>query len=501
MDGPLVLVICDGIGINKKKQGNAFAMAKKPNFNRLLKRYPTAVLKPSEEGVGLPKGYQGNSEVGHLTIGSGRKLLQELLRINQSINNKSFFKNKGVIRAINHAKKHKRALHIMGLLQDQGVHAHIGHLFAILKLAKEKNIKDVYIHVFTDGRDTPSKSAKTYLNQLETYLRKEGIGKIATIVGRYYAMDRDKRWTRTEIAYRAINNAEGKRFESWKDALKDAYACGESDEFIRPRIIGEYKGLMDNDAVIFYNFRYDRARQLTKALVEPNFKDFHRRLKKIFFTAFTEYYRELKSLNNVAIAFPQEKIKNLLGEILSKNRIKQLRISETEKYAHVTFFFNGLREKPFRYEERILIPSPKVPTYDLKPEMSVYEVTDKLIENIDNYKVIITNLVNGDMVGHTGNLRSAIKAVEAVDYNIGRIVEATLKRGGTVLITADHGNCEEMYGVHKTSHTLNNVFLIFVSNKMFKINRKKGFLYDIAPTILKILGIKKPSEMGGKSFV
>jgi 2,3-bisphosphoglycerate-independent phosphoglycerate mutase len=505
MKSPLILIIRDGWGINPKKDGNAVLLAKVPNTDRLEKDYPHCALKCHGEYVGLPAGNQGNSEVGHLNIGAGRVVYQSLTRIDKSIEDRSFFRNSAFLKAIQNCKKNKSALHIMGLIQDQGVHAVTRHCIALLELAKKEGLEDVYVHAFTDGRDTPPKSAEDYLKQLQDAINSLGIGRVASVIGRYYAMDRDNRWDRIELAYNALVKGEGKKVKSWKQAIEDAYSKKETDEFIKPRLI-EFEGIKDRDSVIFFNYRLDRARQLTHAIVDKDFDKFKREKRDILYVAFTDYYSKM----DAEIAFPQISNKNLLGEVLSKNNLHQLRIAETEKYAHVTFFFNGQDEAPFRNEVRVLINSPKVATYDLKPEMSAYEVTEALIDKIneDKYDVIILNFANGDMVGHTGILKAAVKAVEAVDICLGKIVELVVKKKkGTVLITADHGNCEEMVdyvtGKTKTAHTTNDVPFILVSEdkKLKNAKLRDGILADIAPTILDILGIKKPKEMTGKSLI
>ncbi len=491
---PIVLLIRDGWGIRKQRKGNAPALAKTPVTDKLLKKYPKAVLQAAEEGVGLPKGYQGNSEVGHLTIGSGRIIHQALERINKSIRDKSFYKNKALNSLMNNIKKKRSSLHVMGLVQDQGVHAHISHLYAILKLAKKKRLKDVIVHAFTDGRDTPPKSAEAYLSRLQRAFGRIGIGRLGTIIGRYYAMDRDKRWIRTELAYQAITHARGVEEESWRSAISDAYKREQTDEFIRPRIIKGYKGLKKGDGIIFFNYRFDRARQLTRALIDKDFQGFHTDHPNISMVTMTEYYDNIPC----GVAFPPVEVTNHLGRVISRNKLRQLRISETEKYAHVTFFFNGLKEEPDRLEERILIHSPKVATYDQKPEMSVFKITKTLLKELDkkSHDVIVVNLVNGDMVGHTGNLKAAKIAVKAIDGCVGKIRDKVLEKGGILLVAADHGNCEEMIGKHQTSHTLNPV-----SNRKLKLKKKTGDLSCIAPTILSLLGIQKPKEMSGVSLI
>jgi 2,3-bisphosphoglycerate-independent phosphoglycerate mutase len=505
MKSPLILIIRDGWGINPKKEGNAILLGKTPNTNRYEKEYPHCVLKCHGEYVGLPAGNQGNSEVGHLNIGAGRVVYQSLTRIDKSIEDGSFFRNNAFLKAIKNCKKKKSRLHIMGLIQDQGVHAVTRHGIALLELAKKEGLEDVYVHAFTDGRDTPPQSAENYLRQLQDAINNLGIGRVASVMGRYYSMDRDNRWDRTELAYNALVKGEGRKVKSWKEAIEDAYSRKETDEFIKPRVI-DFDGIKDKDSVIFFNYRLDRARQLTHAFTDKEFSNFKREKRDVFYVAFTDYYDKM----NAEIAFPPITNKNLLGEVLSRKGLYQLRAAETEKYAHVTFFFNGQNETPFKNEIRVLINSPKVATYDLKPEMSAYEVTEAVIDKIneDKYDVIIINFANGDMVGHTGVLKAAIKAVETVDLCIGKIVDLAVKeKKGIVIITADHGNCEEMIdyvtGKAKTAHTTNDVPFIVVSDdkKLKDVKLRNGILADIAPTMLEILDIKKPKEMTGESLI
>lgn len=499
----VILIIRDGWGINPKKDGNAVLLGKTPNSDSYEKDYPRCALKCHGEYVGLPAGNQGNSEVGHLNIGAGRVVYQSLTRIDKSIQEGDFFENKAFIKAIDNCRKNSSSLHIMGLVQDQGVHAVTRHCISLLELAKKKSVENIYVHAFTDGRDTPPRSAENYLKPLQDAINNLGIGRIATVMGRYYAMDRDNRWDRIELAYNALARGEGKKADSWKDAIMDAYENDESDEFIKPRVI-DFDGIQDKDSVIFFNYRLDRARQITHAFTEEKFEKFKREKRDVLYVAFTNYYDGI----DAEVAFPPITNKNLLGEIISNKGINQLRIAETEKYAHVTFFFNGQNETPFRNEIRVLINSPKVATYDLKPEMSAYEVTNALIEKIneDKYGLIILNFANGDMVGHTGKLDAAIKAVEAVDVCVGNIVNLFVKeKKGAALITADHGNCEQMQDYVKgdvmTAHTVNDVPFILVSDEMKDVKLRDGILADIAPTILDIMGIEKPEDMTGKSLI
>lgn len=498
MEKPLVLIIMDGWGIRREKKGNAILNAKTPNYNFLMKNYPNSMLFASGEHVGLPSGFIGNSEVGHLNIGAGRIVCQDLTRINNAIKDKSFFKNKVLLNELRKVRKNKSNLHIMGLLSDAGVHSHTSHLFALLKMAKENGINNVYVHAITDGRDCLPGTAKKYIESLEKEILELKVGKVATVIGRYYIMDRDKRWNRVKKAYDAIVNGHGLCSISALNAFSNALRKGETDEFISPTVIGNYKGMNKKDSIIIFNFRSDRAREISYALTDKNFRHF-----KIDLTfrlvCMSEYDNRIKA----PVCFPSPKIKNNLGKVFSKKMLRQLRIAETEKYAHVTFFFNSGIEKPNMKEDRIIIPSPKVETYDLKPEMNAYKVRDETIRGIKSkkYDVIIINFANPDMVGHTGILDAAIRAVETTDECVGDIVKEVQKLKGIVLITADHGNCEEMIGKRKTSHTTNKVPFIIVSDKKKKIKVKNGILADIAPTMLDILKIKKPKEMTSKSLI
>jgi len=490
----LLLIILDGWGYTHKKIGNAIYYARTPNMDKYMRKYPSSFLKTSGLAVGLPPGQMGNSEVGHINIGAGRIVYQDSMKILKAIEDGSFFNNDALKKAMEIGKRSK--LHVMGLIGNGGVHSMMEHLYAILKMAKEKGVKDVAIHCFLDGRDTPPRSALQHINELEKKLKEIGIGHIASMVGRYYAMDRDNRWERTEMAYDMLVLGKGRKAENPEEAIKIAYENGESDEFVKPTVITN-DIIRDGDAVIFFNFRPDRARQLSHAFVDENFDKFKRKKVDIYFVALTEYFDGINS------AFKEEKIVNTFGEVISKHGLKQLRIAETEKYAHVTFFFNGGREKPFKGEERRLIPSPKVATYDKKPEMSAYEITSELIKSIESneYDVIIVNYANPDMVGHTGVWNAVIKAVEVVDECVGRVIEHVIKNKGVAIITADHGNAEEMIdenGNPKTAHTTNPVPFILIGKHAIL---RDGNLGDIAPTMLHILGIKKPREMTGESLI
>ena len=492
----VILIIRDGWGYRKEKHFNIIYSARTPFNDKLEKEYPYTILKASGEAVGLPLSYQGNSEVGHMTIGAGRIIEQSLVKINKSIKDKTFFKKGEFLDAIKNCKKNRRGLHLMGLLQKEGVHSHINHLFALLDLCKKEKLKKVYIHVITDGRDAPVKNGKKYLKELVKKIKELGFGEIVTISGRYYAMDRDNRWERTKKAYDAmVRGSSLEYFENPLTEIERCYKRNETDEFISPRVKNGYLGIKNKDSIIFYNFRTDRPRQLTKAIVEKNFKLWKRDISDVFFVAMTNYYSPI----NAKVVFKEEKIKNILGEIISINKIRQLRISETEKYAHVTFFFNSQKEKPFKLEDRKMIPSPKVSTYDKKPEMSAHEISNELLKEINKnkYGFILVNFVNADMVGHTGDMKAIKLAVEAVDKSVQKVTEAGIKNNYTVLITGDHGSAEDKTKKWKTSHTLNPVpFFIVSENKNISLKNDRG-LKDIAPTILKLIGIKKPKEMKG----
>ena len=504
MNKPVILIIRDGWGYRKDKIDNFISEAKTPFTDKLMKQYPATLLDCSGESVGLPKGYQGNSEVGHMTIGAGRIIFQSLARINKSIETGEFFKNKAFLGAIANCKKNNSSLHLIGLLQEEGVHSHKDHLFALLDLCKKENFKKIEIHVITDGRDAPPTQGINYLKDLVKKLTNLGFGEIATISGRYYTMDRDKRWERTKKAYDCIVNAdaEAETFTNPITLLQSCYKKKQTDEFIEPKKSESYSGLKSNDSMIFFNFRTDRTRQLTQAIVEKNFKEFPVKRLNVYFTAMIQFYKPM----NANVAFEDQSMNNLLGEVIAKANLSQLRISETEKYAHITFFFNGQIEQPNKHEDRILISSPKVATYDLQPEMSAFEVTERLVSEIksDKYDFIVINLVNGDMVGHTGIKKACIKAAETVDKCAEKITNAILEKNGIALITADHGNLEDKSPNWKTSHTLNKVPFILVSNdkklNQIKLKENKG-LQDIAPTILDLFKIKQPKEMTGESLI
>jgi len=492
----ILLAILDGWGYSNNRIGNAIYYAHTPNFDEFWRSYPHTILAASGEAVGLPAGQMGNSEVGHLNIGAGRIVYQEATKILMAIEDGSFFENVTLKKAMEKARK--KRLHLMGLIGDGGVHAMMEHLYALLEMAKMNGVKEVYIHCFLDGRDTPPKSALEYVKQLEEKLNEIGVGKIASLIGRYYAMDRDRRWERTKKAYDMLVRGEGRKVRDAIEGIKIAYAKGETDEFIQPTIIEGMRCVEDGDTVIFFNFRPDRGRQITKAFIDKNFEAFSTLPLKLHFVTLTKYD---KNFDNPA-AFETEDITNTFGEIISKHGLKQLRIAETEKYAHVTYFFNGGREEPFEGEDRCLIPSPKVATYDLKPEMSAYEVTAEVIRRIESgkYDVIVLNYANPDMVGHTGVWKATLKALEAVDRCIGKVVKKVLQYNGIAIITADHGNAEEMFenSKPKTAHTNNPVPFILIG---MEAKLRKGVLGDIAPTMLELLDIEKPKEMSGRSLI
>lgn len=503
MQAPLLVIIIDGFGISKEENYSAITMETAPHLNKIFKKYPTVLLSAAGESVGLPDGQMGNSEVGHINIGAGRVVYQDLTRINNSVKTGDFYKNKVLKNAMLLAKNNSSELHLFGLLSDGGVHSHIEHLFALLKMAKKLKLTNVYIHAFLDGRDTPPTSGKIFLQQCQNEIKKLNIGKIVTIIGRYYAMDRDNRWDRVKVAYDAIVNRHGLVERNFLEAVEKSYENGVTDEFIKPIICDQNVKIKNGASIIFFNFRPDRARQLTRAFVDKTFNGFKRTpyLEDINFTSMTQYDKNILGVN---VAFEVEKLKNTLAEIISQNKLTQLRIAETEKYAHVTYFFNGGIEKNYVGEDRILVPSPKVPTYDLRPEMSAFEITKIVKEKIrtKSYDVIIINYANCDMVGHTGNFEAAKVAVKTVDICINELVNEILKVNGYAIITADHGNVEKMLdenGKLFTAHTSNPVPFCIIGYKCkLKTN---GKLADIAPTILKILNLKKPKEMTGQNLI
>lgn len=504
MKKPLALIIMDGYGNNPNDYGNAIATANKPNLDRIFKEGAVTEIGASGLDVGLPDGQMGNSEVGHTNIGAGRIVYQELTRISKAIKDGDFFENEILLKAMNNCKANKTALHLMGLLSDGGVHSHNEHLYGLLEMAKKLGLEKVYVHCFMDGRDVPPSSGKDFVKALYEKTKEIGVGQIATVMGRYYAMDRDNRWERVSQAYNAMVLGEGNNAACPYVAVEESYADNITDEFILPIVVEGAEPIKANDSVIFFNFRPDRAREITRTFVDESFDGFERKngFFPLTFVCMTQYD---VTMPNVEVAFKPQSLTNTLGEYLSKNGKTQLRIAETEKYAHVTFFFNGGVEATFDGEERALINSPKVATYDMKPEMSAYEVCDEVVARInsDKYDVIILNYANCDMVGHTGIFDAAKAAVEAVDTCVGKTVDAILAKGGVAIITADHGNADQMYepdGSPFTAHTTNKVPLAMIGKEGVKL-RAGGTLADIAPTMLEIMELPQPAEMSGKSLI
>ena len=502
MKTPTTLIIMDGFGLGPKYPGNAVENTPKPHLENIFKECPGCRLSASGLDVGLPEGQMGNSEVGHTNIGAGRVVFQDLPHISRDIDSGEFFKNPAYLEAMEHCREWGTALHLMGLLSDGGVHSHITHLFALVKMAKEQGLEKVYVHCFLDGRDVPPSSGKSYVEQLQAKLDELGTGRIATVMGRYYAMDRDKRWDRVQRAYDAIALGEGIFEENPAAAVQKSYDSGVTDEFMEPVVCAKGAQVRDNDSIIFYNFRPDRAREITRCFVDEDFQDVERKkgFVPVDFVCTTEYDA---TMPNVTVAYPRQKLENIFGEYISKLGLTQLRIAETEKYAHVTFFFNGGVETVFPGEDRGLIASPKVATYDLQPEMSAYQVTEEAVKRIESgaYDVIILNFANCDMVGHTGVYEAACRAVTAVDECVGRVVEATSRMGGVSLITADHGNAERMAdedGEPFTAHTTNLVPFYIVGAS---VRLRDGRLADIAPTMLDLMGLEKPKEMDGETLI
>ncbi len=502
----VLLTIRDGGGIGRADAKNAIDQANHDNFKALTNEYPSTTIYAHGEHVGLPKGQMGNSEVGHLNIGAGRVVFQDLTRINNAIKDKSFFKNPEFLKAVAHTKKHNSSIHFMGLVSDGGVHSSMEHLFALTDLAKEQNLENVYVHAFLDGRDTPPTSASLYLEQLEAKLKQKNLPQIATISGRYYAMDRDNRWDRVEKAYNCLILGEGNNSSDSAQAITDSYANEINDEFVLPTVTGGSNSrIKDNDSIIFINFRPDRARELAKAFTASDFDGFERKkvLKNIDFVCMTEYEEAL----GLTTAFAPERLTGILGEVLEDNGLKQLRTAETEKYAHVTFFFNGGLEEPFGHEKRILVPSPKVATYDLQPEMNAPKLTEEVVKALKSqeYDFILVNFANPDMVGHTGIMEAAVKAIEAIDNCLKIIVDTVKEVDAVMLITADHGNAECMEDpITKkpfTAHTTNPVPFLVVNLKEEISLENDGTLADIAPTVLELLGVDKSKEMTGKSLI
>jgi len=509
---PVLLIILDGWGYGPRTETNAINVARTPNMDGWMEKYPFTTLLAHDGAVGLPEGQMGNSEVGHLNIGAGRIVYQDLTRINRAIAEGRFFENKVLLKTYLRVREHNAALHLLGLVSDGGVHSHLHHLVSLVELAAREQLHKVYIHAFMDGRDTPPKSGAGYLRELEKELRRIGCGRIATVTGRYYAMDRDNRWERVQQAWKALVEGHGIKAADPVQAISEAYERGETDEFIKPIVLVDKADLPvatvnDGDTVLFFNFRADRARELTHSFTDLNFTSFPREKYPILggYVTFTRYDKHF----DFPVVFPPVSMTRILGEEVSRHGLRQLRIAETEKYAHVTYFFNGGREEPFDLEDRILIPSPKdVATYDLKPEMSAFTVTDELLNRLANqdYSLIVLNFANGDMVGHTGVMSAAVRACEAVDQCLGRLAGQFTVKGGVVLITADHGNAEIMYNQETngpfTAHSSNPVPFILISEQYRgRLLRKGGALMDIAPTVLRIMGLPKPAEMEGKSLI
>ncbi|TCS95723.1 2,3-bisphosphoglycerate-independent phosphoglycerate mutase [Hazenella coriacea] len=505
---PVLLCILDGFALREEHEGNAVAQAKKPNFDRFWNQFPHTTLQASGQAVGLPKGQMGNSEVGHLNIGSGRIVYQDLTRVTKAIDEGSFYDNETFLGAIKHVKEKQSRLHLYGLLSDGGVHSHIKHLFALLELAAKEQVQEVYVHAFLDGRDVSPDSSLRYIEQLQAKMKELGTGKIATVQGRYYAMDRDKRWERTEKSYQAMVYGEGPTYTDPLQAVKESYEKSVFDEFVMPTVIVDDQGqpvgrIQDHDSVIFYNFRPDRAIQISLAFTNEDFRGFDRgsqQPKDLYYVCLTHF----SELVDGYVAYKPTNLDNTLGEVISQNNLKQLRIAETEKYPHVTFFFNGGREEEFPGEERILINSPKVATYDLKPEMSAYEVTDALLKEIkaDKYDAIVLNFANPDMVGHSGKLEPTIRAVEAVDECLGKVIDLVLEKGGTAIITADHGNADMVLTEEGRPFTAHTTFPVPCIVTVPDIQlRSDGILADLSPTLLHLLQLEQPKEMTGTSLI
>lgn len=507
---PVVLMVLDGYGLNDRTEGNAIAMANTPVMDKLMKECPFQKGYASGLAVGLPDGQMGNSEVGHMNIGAGRIIYQDLTRITKDIEDGTFFKNEELLEAMENCKKNDSDLHLFGLLSDGGVHSHLSHVYGLLEMAKQQGVSKVYVHAFLDGRDTPPASAKGFVETLENKMAEIGVGKVASLSGRYYAMDRDNNWDRVEKAYDSLVTGDGIKAESATQALQESYDNGKTDEFVEPTVIckdGQPLSLVKaNDSVIFFNFRPDRAREMTRAFCDDKFTGFERKTGFIplTFVCFKDYD---ESIPNKKVAFKKENIKNTFGEFLANHGKKQLRLAETEKYAHVTFFFNGGVEEPNKGEDRILVKSPKVATYDLQPEMSAPQVCEKLVDAIksDKYDVIVINFANPDMVGHTGVQEAAIKAVETVDECVGKAVEALKEVDGQMFICADHGNAEQLIdyetGAPWTAHTTNPVPFILVNADPKYTLRENGCLADIVPTLIQLMGMEQPAEMTGKSLL
>lgn len=505
---PTILIILDGFGLREETHGNAVAQAKKPNFDRYWQQFPHTTLRASGNAVGLPEGQMGNSEVGHLNIGAGRIVYQDLTRISKAIDDGSFFENETFLGAIDHVKKNNSSLHLYGLLSDGGVHSHIDHLFALLTLAAKEKVERVYVHAFLDGRDVAPDSAIGYIQQLQDKMKELGVGQLATVQGRYYAMDRDRRWERIEKSYRAMVYGEGPTYTDPVVAVKESYEKSVYDEFVLPTVIVDQQGqpvgtIQEKDAIVFYNFRPDRAIQISQAFTNKDFREFDRgekALTNLYYVCLTYFSETVDGY----VAYKPLDLSHTYGEIVSRHGLKQLRIAETEKYPHVTFFFSGGREETFPGEDRILIDSPKVATYDLKPEMSAYEVTDRLLKEIDaeKYDTIILNFANPDMVGHSGKLEPTIRAVEAVDECLGKVVDLVLSKGGVAIITADHGNADMVLDEEGRPFTAHTTFPVpcIVTDPSVRL-RDDGVLADLAPTLLDLLNVPQPEEMKGQSLI
>ena len=503
----VLLCIMDGWGISPNHpEYDATKLAHSVNVNKLIEEYPSITIHADGEYVGLPDGQMGNSEVGHLNLGAGRIVYQDLSKINRSIKDGSFFKNERFLQAVNHAKQNNSSLHIFGLVSTGGVHSSLDHLLALIKLAADEGLTKVYVHAFLDGRDTPPQSACTYLERVEEELKKYNLPQIATIIGRYYIMDRDNRWERVEKGYNALLLGEGEKAQTACDGVKQSYARGDNDEFVLPTVItGDESRIKDNDAIIFFNYRPDRAREISKALNFVDFDGFERKkvLKNLCYITMTSYNEDF----TFPVAFPKEKLVNILGDVLEANGVKQFRTAETEKYAHVTFFFNGGIDEPQAHETRVLVPSPKVATYDMQPEMSAYEVCDNVLKAVSNpeYGFVLVNFANPDMVGHTGVIEAATKACKVVDECVGKIAKACIDNNVIMLLTADHGNSEVMVnpetGKPQTAHTTNKVPFVLINAPKDLQLTADGALCNIAPTVLKLMGIKKPDEMDSEALV
>lgn len=504
MKNKVLLAIMDGWGVSDACEHNAICQAGAENFNELIKKYPNISIYADGEHVGLPDGQMGNSEVGHLNLGAGRIVYQELSRINNSVKSGDVLKNEAILESMKHVKENNSSLHLYGLVSDGGVHSSMEHLFGLLDMAKKEGLEQVYVHAFLDGRDTPPQSAIGYVEQVEAKLKELGFPPVATVSGRYYAMDRDNRWDRVQKAYDALTGSTGEKADTAVQGIQNSYNKGENDEFVLPTIVGdEQSRIKDNDSIIFFNFRPDRAREITRAFAVKGFDGFEKKIdpQNLYYVCMTQYDETF----GLPIAYPPSRMQNILGDVLNREGVNQLRTAETEKYAHVTFFFNGGVEEPYSLEDRVLVNSPKVATYDLKPEMSAYEVKNKVLEALDSdkYGFIVVNFANPDMVGHTGDEEAAIKAVKTVDECVGAVAKKVEEKGYAMLLTADHGNAEQMAdenGKPFTAHTNNKVPLVLINAGDAQL-KSDGSLCDIAPTVLELMGIDKPEEMTGTSLI